>query len=44
MKRITIIILGLLNLLSMAYCQDYYWYKGNKISLRRGNQQYILYQ
>ena len=44
MKRITIIILCLLNLLSIAYCQDYYWYKGNKIPLRRGNQQYILYQ
>ena len=44
MKRITIIILCLLNLLSMAYCQDYYWYKGNKLSLKRGNQEYILYQ
>ena len=44
MKRISIIILCLLNLLSMAYCQDYYWYKGNKLPLKRGNQHYILYQ
>lgn len=44
MKRITTIILCLLNLLSMAYCQDYYWYKGNKLPLKRGNQEYILYQ
>ena len=28
----------------MAYCQDYYWYKGNKLPLKRGNQHYILYQ
>ena len=22
---------------------DYYWYKGNKIYLERGNQEYIIY-
>lgn len=37
-------VLGFLFAAIAAYSQDYYWYKGEKIPLQRGNQQYILYQ
>ena len=37
-------ILGFLFATLAAYSQDYYWYKGEKIPLQRGNRQYILYQ
>lgn len=45
MKRsIVALALGaLLAMPCMSHAEDYYWYKGNKILLERGNQQYILF-
>ena len=44
MKRVSIIILCMLTILLGAYCQDYYWYKGEQMHLQRGNQRYIIYE
>lgn len=44
MKRIFLAILFILPITIMTYGQDFYWYKGKQIPLRRGNQKYILYE
>ena len=45
MKRLNIALYLLVVLAAeFAYSQDYYWYKGSKISLQRGKQEYILYR
>ena len=44
MKKVSYIILFILTFSLTAYCQDYYWYNGQKIPLHKGNQLYILYE
>lgn len=44
MKRTIHIISCLLCVISAAYGQNYYWYKGQQIPLKIGNQRYILYE
>ena len=44
MKSLYSILLILSFITSVAYSQDYYWYKGNKIPLQHGNNWYILYE
>ena len=42
MKRVLTLFLFCLPL--VIYSQDYYWYKGKQIPLKRGTQRYILYE
>lgn len=42
--KVKLFIFGFIFAAVAAYSQDYYWYKGEKILLQRGNQQYVLYQ
>jgi len=42
--KVKMFVIGFIFAAVAAYGQDYYWYKGEKISLQRGNRQYILYQ
>lgn len=44
MKRTTLVVLCLLSVILVAYCQNYYWYKGKQIPLKIGKQRYILYE
>ncbi|MBR4563326.1 MAG: S8 family serine peptidase [Paludibacteraceae bacterium] len=44
MKRTTLVVLCLLSVILVAYCQNYYWYKGKQIPLKIGRQRYILYE
>lgn len=44
MKRILFLLTCLIGVLQPIFSQEYYWYKGKQIPLRRGNQKYILYE
>ena len=39
-----IFLLCVLYVTLYTYSQEYYWYKGQKIFLQRGNQSYVIYK
>ena len=44
MNRIVYILLCLTSISLSIYSQNYYWYRGQKIPLKKGNQFYVLYE
>ena len=42
MKHKLCVLLCFMGVVHMAYCQDYYWYEGQKIYLTPGDEKYVL--